>query len=78
MTTQSQDPAGLMRKAAQALRAKKRAVPGFSPAVIELLDMTAGAGTSIARERRDVTVRLAQEVLGTVQGRTNDERNDHA
>ena len=76
MTTQSQDPAVLMREAAQALRAKKRAVPGFSPAVIELLDLTAEAGTSITRERHDVTLRLAQEVLGTGQDRTNDERNE--
>ena len=75
MTTQSQDPAALMREAAKALRAKKRAVPGFSPSVIELLDMTAEAGTSITRERRDVTLRLAQEVLGTGQDRTSDERN---
>jgi hypothetical protein len=66
-----------MREAAKALRAKKRAVPGFSPAAVALLEMTAEAGTSITRERRDVTLRLAQEVLGTVQDRTN-ERNDHA
>jgi hypothetical protein len=61
----SQAAADLMHQAAQALRDRTHAVPGFSPAAAELLDMTADAGTSVTRQRRDVAVRLAREVLGT-------------
>lgn len=77
MTAPSEEAAGLMREAAQALRDRTRAVPGFSPAAAELLDLTAEAGTSITRQRREVALKLAQEVLGTgtVQDRT-DERNE--
>jgi len=58
-----------------ALQEKTAALPGFSPAAIDLLAMTAQGWATASRERRDVTLRLAREVLAT--NRT-EEGNDHA
>jgi len=69
------DPAAQMRAAAAALRNHDHAIPGFSEPVARLLDLTADAGTSVSRERRDVVLSIAQEVLGPVTGRTDNERN---
>ena len=60
--------------AATALRDRTAAIPGFSPAAIELLAMTADGWAAASRERRDVTLRLAREVLAT--NRTDNERNE--
>ena len=60
--------------AATALRDRTAAIPGFSPAAIDLLAMTAKGWATASRERRDATLRLAREVLAT--NRT-EEGNDH-
>lgn len=69
------DPAARMRQAAEALRSHQHAIPGFSESVARLLDLTADAGTSVSRERRDVVLSIAREVLGPVTNRT-DERSE--
>jgi hypothetical protein len=66
------DPAAQMREAAEALRTHQHAVPGFSEPVARLLDLTADAGTNVSRERRDVVLSIAQEVLGPVTNRTEE------
>ena len=63
--------------AAEALRDHTAAIPGFSPAAADLLAMTADGWATASRERRDVTLRLAREVLGPTHNRTK-EGNDHA
>ena len=60
--------------AATALRDRTAALPGFSEAAQELLAMTADGWATASRERRDVTLRLAREVLAT--NRTDNERNE--
>lgn len=63
--------------AATAIRTRTAAVPGFSEAAAELLALTADGWATASRERREVTLRLAREVLGPVTNRT-EEGNDHA